>query len=262
MGADPGFERHAANPISEGMQTLKEEHDIVGLVLAAQADSQAADSLIEQYLPFIKSETAKSIGRFPSQEDDELSIAMFAFYEAICSYQPGKGGFLKLAALAIRNRLIDYRRKQVRHEGNLSLETPVGPEDDRTLAEQLPDERMAPEEHQDRMAAQQEIAHFTQQLSGFGLSLTDIAENCPKQERTLAACMEVLDYARKNPELLEQLISTGKLPMAQLSKGTGVEKKTLERHRKYLVAILLAYTNGFEIIRGHLQMIKRKEAAL
>lgn len=36
-------------------------------------------------------------------------------------------------------------------------------------------------------------------------------------------------------------------------------EKTLERHRNYLVAILLAYTNGYEIIRGHLSRIHRRE---
>ena len=33
---------------------------------------------------------------------------------------------------------------------------------------------------------------------------------------------------------------TGKLPMGELSAGSGTDKKTMERHRKYLVAILLA----------------------
>ena len=42
------------------------------------------------------------------------------------------------------------------------------------------------------------------------------------------------------------------LPIAELASGSGVERKTLERHRKYMVAMLLAFTNGFEIIRGHL----------
>ena len=50
-----------------------------------------------------------------------------------------------------------------------------------------------------------------------------------------------------------------KLPIAQLAEGAGVDRKTLERHRKYLVAILLAYTNGYEIIRGHLRQINGKE---
>ena len=40
--------------------------------------------------------------------------------------------------------------------------------------------------------------------------------------------------------------------MGELSAGSGTDKKTMERHRKYLMAILLAFTNGYEIIRGHL----------
>ena len=44
--------------------------------------------------------------------------------------------------------------------------------------------------------------------------------------------------------------------MASLSSGSGVERKTMERHRKYLVvALLLAFTNGFEIIRDHLRQM-------
>ena len=76
------------------------------------------------------------------------------------------------------------------------------------------------------------------------------------------ACMKVLDYAKSHPQLLVQMIHSKKLPLAQLAAGSGTERKTLERPRKYLVAILLAYTNGFEIIRGHLQFMKRKEKPL
>ncbi len=238
-----------------------QEHDIVSRVLAAQRDSLAADDLIAQYLPYIKSEAARTLGRFPTQDDDELSIAMFAFYEAILSYERGRGAFLKLAAAAIKNRLIDYRRKQARHERHLSLDAPVG-DMDVSVGQQLADAQADLNIHHDRADAQQEIAHFVLQLSEFGLSLTDIAENCPKQDRTMAACMQVLEYARRNTDLLEQLVATKKLPMRQLSEGARVEKKTMERHRKYIVAILLAYTNGFEMIRGHLQMLRQKEVAV
>ena len=51
---------------------------------------------------------------------------------------------------------------------------------------------------------------------------------------------------------------TGRLPMQDLALGSGVDKKTIERHRKYLVAILLAFTNGYEIIRGHLCQLTPK----
>ena len=60
------------------------EHDIVAQVYAAKEDSDAADQFIQQYLPFIRSETAKFVGAAPDHRyEDELSIAMLAFYEAM-----------------------------------------------------------------------------------------------------------------------------------------------------------------------------------
>ena len=99
------------------------EHEIVRSVAAAQKDAQAADALVRQYLPFIKAETAKFLKRIPVEgQDDELGIAMFAFHEAAMAYQSGRGSFLKLAAAAIRNRLIDYQRMEQRHAGHISLD--------------------------------------------------------------------------------------------------------------------------------------------
>ena len=119
----------------------------------------------------------------------------------------------------------------------------------------LPDARDEIGAYELRAASQQEIQEFGAQLARFGLSFSDVADNCPRQDRTLAACRRVLDYARANPALLEKVAETGKLPMNELALGSGTERKTLERHRKYLVAILLAFTNGYEIIRGHLCQI-------
>ena len=82
-------------------------------VQLAKKDSREADALIADYMPFIKSETAKFLKRSPEQTDDELSIAMFAFYEAIRNYSRLRGSFLKLAALQIRNRLIDHYRSRI-----------------------------------------------------------------------------------------------------------------------------------------------------
>jgi RNA polymerase sigma factor len=106
-----------------------------------------------------------------------------------------------------------------------------------------------------RDAARHEIGELTAQLSEFGLSLTDIADNCPKQERTLTSCRAALRHARDNPQLIAELKRTKKLPISALSLGSGTERKTLERHRKYLIALLLIYSNGYEMIRGHLKQV-------
>ena len=62
------------------------EYEIVRSVAAAQKDARAADELVRQYLPFIKAETARFLHRAPVEgQDDELSIAMFAFHVDACT---------------------------------------------------------------------------------------------------------------------------------------------------------------------------------
>lgn len=231
---------------------MNEEHQIIREVYEAKENLAAADRLIGTYLPFIKAETAKFLKR-PSMEgyDDELSIAMLAFHEAIGGYSRARGAFLKYAAMLIRSRLIDYSRREQRHRGHLSLDAPTN-EDEETLAHTLADESNPHEEATDREATRAEIEELTRQMEAFGVSLNDVAGNCPKQQRTLEACRKALEYAKANPKLLDDFLASKKLPLAELASGSGIERKTLERHRKYMVALLLIYTNGYEIIRGHL----------
>lgn len=235
---------------------MNEEHGILEQVYAAKESVQAADQLIGDYLPFIRAETAKFLKRPPEEgRDDELSIAMIAFHEAIGGYAKHRGSFLKYASMLIRSRLIDYARKERRHRQTVSLDAPAAGEESASLGETLPEERDHPEESAHRQATRQEIEELSRQMESFGVSLSDVADNCPKQQRTLQACRNALAYARENSWLLEELVHGKKLPLAKLSDGSGVERKTLERHRKYLVALLLIYTNGYEIIRGHLAQV-------
>ena len=74
------------------------EHGLVFQVRAAQADPAAADALVGQYMPFIRSETYKfTHAPVEAGHEDELSIATLAFYEAALSYQAGRGAFLPSA---------------------------------------------------------------------------------------------------------------------------------------------------------------------
>lgn len=232
---------------------MKQEHDIVAQVRAAQECSLAADALVRRCLPFIKAETAKYTHSIPQESrDDSFSVAMMAFHEAVLAYNSARGAFFSFAARAIRSRLIDLERRQRRHRGHLSLHAPLSDEaDSASLLDTLSGGDNVSSSAL-RLAAKEEILEFSDSLSAFGLTLTDVAESCPKQKRTLSACHRALAFAKKEPQLLKTMLSTKKLPISALAEGAQVERKTLERHRKYMLALLLAYTNGFEIIRGHL----------
>ncbi|MBQ3090126.1 MAG: sigma-70 family RNA polymerase sigma factor [Oscillospiraceae bacterium] len=238
---------------------MKEEHRIVSLVQAARQDMRKADELIRAYLPFIRSEAAKFLARICTDQDDEYSIAMIAFYEAINNYNKERGSFLNYAAMLIRSRLIDYQRKEARHQGHLSLDEPSGEEDDRSLMDSIADHRDLIGEASNLEATEQEIRELGEVMKGFGVSFTDVSANAPRQDRTMEACGKAIRYAAAHKEILDELLRTKKLPLARLALGSGVERKTLERHRKYILVMLLILTNGYEIIRGHLYHVLRKK---
>lgn len=239
---------------------MSQEHEIVQQVYDAKSSLDAADELILQYMPFIKSETSKFIKRAPIEgQDDELSIAMIAFHEAIQAYDQDKGSFVSLASTLIRNRLIDFWRSNKRHDDVISLETTVysGDDSEQRLEDTLADDFDQEEAYTSREATQAEIEELSQQMLDFGVSLEDVAENCPKQERTLLACQSVIDAAKSNEDIMEDFLRSKRLPIKRIVDLSGVAKKTIERHRKYIVALLLIYSNGYEIIRGHLREMRR-----
>lgn len=233
---------------------MNEVQDLVGRVQAARTDPEAADALIRKYMGFIRAETAKFIKRAPIDgQDEELSIAMLAFYEAILGYEQNRGAFLSYASRGIRNRMIDHYRKEKKHAKVISLHAPLQDEDDDiSKLDRLEDPKNEIEASHRRAAAREEIEEFERKLGEFGITFSEVADNCPRQERTLASCQRVLAAAKLHPEIFDILLESKKLPISSLAEKSGTDKKTLERHRKYLIAVLLAFTNGYEIIRGHL----------
>lgn len=239
---------------------MEKEHQLVQKVCEAQKNVECEDRLIRQYLPYIKSEASKCMYKAAGEDDDEVSIAMFAFHEAVKNYRKEKGAFLSYASVVIRSRIIDYYRKERKHKETISFDEPqYGEEGAETVLEKEVQGKDDMEEFSARAAVGEEIREFCTQLSGYGLTLNDIADNCPKQERTLKACHAALEHAKKEEQIMNSFLEHKRIPMKQLSEGSGVERKTLERHRKYLAALLLAFTNGFEIIRGHLKQMLPKE---
>ena len=233
---------------------MQKDHRIIKAVYGAKKDPRKADELIRSYIPFIRSEAAKCISRVCTEQDDEYSIAMIAFHEAILGYEQERGAFLGYASMLIKSRIIDYQRREARHQGQVSIYAESG-EDDRTILDEMADGRDRYEEAVNLEATKQEIAELSAVMARFGVSFSDVADHSPRQERTLEACTRAIRWAAGDELLLGELLRTGKLPMARLVQGSGAERKTLERHRKYILAMLLIQTNGYEIIRGHLRHV-------
>lgn len=227
---------------------MGDEVRIVDRVMEAQHDLDAADSLIREYLPFIKSETAKAIGRIPIEgKDDELSIALMAFHEAIEGYDHGKGAFLSFASLVIKRRIIDFLRHENKFKNSVSWEETMDNEEDGGMRQSAGSETVV-----DRESLKWEITQLVNELVPFGITLSDVAANCPKQDKSVNSCRQVITYLINEPDQMESLLETGKLPVTDIMKETSVKKKTLERHRKYLVAIAVIYYRRYDGMINHL----------
>ena len=239
---------------------MNKEHELLKEIKEAQKNARRTDLFIEKYAPFIRSEVLKftSTSDF-SEKDDEFSIAMFAFYEALQNYDRSKGAFFPMARVYIRNRLIDYYRKTAEDEKTSSLDENLYDDEKTTLLDTIEDEKSSVIYNEERECTREEIEEFQETLKSYDLTLSEIADNAPRQERTMKVCLSALEYAKKNPDILDKLTETKKLPMSKLVKEGGFDRKTLERHRKYLVGIFLAFTNGFVIIRGHLCAMRRSD---
>ena len=99
------------------------------------------------------------------------------------------------------------------------------------------------------MLSDSEFEAFYQQLSDCMERKKALLE---QQAAAHAAAEKLAEWGRFVPAELRELKEQGwEIHIYR------TDKKTMERHRKYLVALLLAFTNGFEIIRGHLRQMAR-----
>ena len=168
---------------------MNNEYSIIHWVKDAKEDMAAADEMIRAYMPFIRKETAKFLKRpLVEENDDELSIAMIAFHEAIQDYSIIRGSFLHFAALHIKSRLIDHFRKETRHRGLISMDHPASEEEDTPLRDKLADPEDLIHDGMLRDATRSEIEEFSASIRTFGIHLSDVAAHCPQQQRTVEAC--------------------------------------------------------------------------
>ena len=90
-------------------------------VLAAKTDERAFNELVESNQAWMLRVASEVTHRYVTDSDDEWSIALMAFSEAVQSYEEDKGSFRGLAAMVIRRRVVDYLRVEGRHSDELAV---------------------------------------------------------------------------------------------------------------------------------------------
>lgn len=204
-------------------------------------DTEARERLIEESSEFILAVTSRQIKRGVGRSDDEFSVALLAFNEAIDKYDPERGAaFFTFAAEVIRRRLIDHYRGQ-RHHGS-EVPWPVFPDTAR-FSDNAEDERRS---------MRYEIEAFIQRLDEFGIALEDLVRATPKHRDTRAIAFSIAERVASDPKLREHFLRRKALPLKALLTHIIYSPKTVQRHRKYITAAAIVLIDDFPIIREYL----------
>jgi RNA polymerase sigma factor len=225
---------------------LRSHSDALGrardLLARAQAGEMAArDTLIRDFTPFVLRVASQALGRYLRPgSDDEVSVALIAFNQAIDAYRDGRGSFLAFAETVIRRRLIDFHRRQRRGQevplSDLEAEDDEGHVEAPVLDQVARATWAMQQEEEDRRL---EIREFDAVLADFGITFRDLAANCPKHRDARDRAMAVARLVASDPDLRTHLLKRRELPMKDLAERARESRKTLERHRRYIVAVSL-----------------------
>lgn len=225
---------------------------------ARSGNTDARNDLISAYVPFILRIASQTTRRYIDPGiDDEYSISLSAFNEAIDRYQEDKAAsFLTFAETVIRRRLIDFFRSQRQHRGRQLpwSEFDVVDEEDNHMTNWV-EVSTSMELHQQQEEASMrvlEIQEYSNQLSKYDLTFAELVEISPKHEDARQNAFECARVILEDRELLEFVERRHALPLKALEDRVHVSRKTLERQRKYILAVLILMTGDFPLLKSFL----------
>jgi RNA polymerase sigma factor len=223
--------------------------------LIQQGDTLLLNEIIDAYKPFIAKNVSSVCKRYIYETDDEFSIGLIAFNEAIEKYSPEKGSsLLSFAEVIIKRRVIDYIRKQTKNQ-HVSIDLTYSSLEEESAGMVIVNE-LSLEEYRkksDEEIRKEEILHFQALLTSFDLSFSDLVENSPKHADARENAILVARQLVGNQELKSFLIEKKRLPIKQLEKMVNVSRKTIERNRKYIIAIALILSSDYVYLNDYLK---------
>lgn len=207
---------------------------------------------IEEYKPFIAACASGVVKRFLFfGEDDELSIALSAFYEAVMVYEKNKGHFLSFAKGVIQRRLIDYLRKQKKQQLQTYHIDEVS-EEWQGIESEISMGHYAIEKHEESL--RDEIAALEKQLTAYGIAFSQLMENCPKHAKLVEDMKQAAAMLVQDRFLYEKFKENMRLPIKELAEITRIPQKKIERFRKYIIVVSVILDGDFEYLKDYVRV--------
>lgn len=193
------------------------------------------DQLVKQHMAFLIRTVSNLTGKYVSVEnDEEFSIALMAFTEAVTKYDKNRGNFLGFAKLVIESRLKTYFEKKRRQLSEISLEA---------MQEEGID--FAEEKKEDNYSLHEEIIQYREELLLFGLTLEILADRAPQHNDTRKRAVMVAETASRDEETVEETYLKKKLPIRKVARLSHVTEKIVKGSKEFILSVLIIFVKQF-----------------
>ncbi len=236
-------------------------NDLDREALAAQTDEQWLHRLIDNQKSWILRCAADTVHRYVTDSDDEWSVALLAFTEAVRDYDESRGLFRGFAALVIRRRLLDYLRAEGRHSAEIAVapETfegaPTG--DEATgLALQV-QQSVAALSAQDTALRTRRDRRHAGDPGQYGFSFFDLTACSPRADKTKRSSPRRCAPCWRTGPCWPRCAGRAHCHECSWRAASGVPRKILDRHRRYLIAAAEILDGDFPILGAYMDSSER-----
>ena len=205
-------------------------------------ENTSVNELIENHMPFIIKSISDVTGRYVSCEnDEELSVGLLGFHEAIERYDNEKGHFLSFAKLVIGSRIKNYLKSENKHQHS-SLEELL----DKGV--EIKDEYL--EQKEDNSILVEEITRLKTEISSFGFTLEDLVNEAPKQQATRKNAISLSEEISKDEEFTSFMYVKKRLPIKRIVLKFSVTEKVIKRSKRFIISVVIIIDKNFSILKN------------
>lgn len=232
---------------------MEKELLLVNRINESKKDLNQLNNLITDYKPFIAKTVKEHVGHYVSYgEDDELSIGMMAFTEAVNAYDSSKGTFLSFAKRIICLRLIDYYRKNIKYDKQIQKTKELDADENIiNLTNRVSIKQF--EQNEENMKRKLEILTFKEELLKWNIEFKDLIENSPKQEKLRKQYIKIAQLIVNDSVLIKLIFNNKRLPIKEIQKQTLINRKKIERGRYYIIACVIILNGDFKFMQEYIK---------
>ena len=208
-------------------------------------EPQATEEFIEKHIPFIISCISKFTGRYVSIEnDDEYSIGMMAFVEAIEKYKESRGDFYTFSSLVIESRLKNFFEKENKHIKNKSIEDYK--ERGTDLVDNLEDHD---KDDLNREFTINEIKKLKEEIDDFGFGFEELVNEAPKHKDTREKAIDISEKSSREKDITDFMFVKKRLPIKNMSDRFDVSEKVIRKSKLFIITVIIILFRGYRNLK-------------